>query len=89
MTEKEIKQQVIENLEKLLENARKGERLRLVASLKSDDELSAAAVCSTEEAATLLLGWVRGERDMLVAMNAAMGVAMQMVAEGRFNDDAQ
>lgn len=89
MTEKEIKQQVIEKLENLLENARKGENLRLVASLKSDDKVATAAVCTKEEAACLLLGWVKGDRYMLDAMNTATCVAIQMIAEGRFDDDAQ
>lgn len=89
MTEKEIKQQVIENLETLLENARKGERLRLVASLKSDDKVTAVAVCTKEEATVLLLGWVQGDMDMLEAMNTASGAAISMIAEGKFDDTAQ
>lgn len=89
MTEKEIKQQVIEKLENLLELARQGESLRLVAALKSDDTVRTAAVGTWEEAATLLLGWTKGNRDMLFAMETAAGAARQMIAEGRFDDIPQ
>ena len=89
MTEKEIKQQVIEKLENLLELARQGENLRLVAALKSDDTMSTAAVGTGEEAAVLLLGWTKGHRTLLSAMVTATGAAMQMIEEGRFDETAQ
>jgi len=89
MTEKEIKRQVIEKLENLLELARQGENLRLVAALKSDDTVRTAAVGTGEEAAVLLLGWAKGNRRMLYAMETAAGAARQMIAEGTFDDIAQ
>ena len=89
MTEKEIKQQVIEKLENLLELARRGENLRLVAALKSDDTVGTVVVCTEEEAATLLLGWTQGNRGMLYAMETAAGAARQMIAEGRFDSRAR
>lgn len=89
MTEKEIKQQVIEKLENLLELARQGENLRLVAALESDDTVRTAAVGTGEEAAALLLGLTKGDRILLYAMETAVGAARQMIAEGRFDDIAQ
>lgn len=89
MTEIEIKQQVIENLETLLEKARQGESLRLVASLKSDDDGLEIAVGAVHEIATLLLGWVKGNRDLLAAMELAAEAARRMLEAGRFDDTAQ
>lgn len=89
MTEKEIKQQVIEKLENLLELARKGENLRLVAALKSDDTVRTMTVGDGEEAAILLLGWTKGDMSHLAAIEIVAGAARQMIADGKFDDIAQ
>lgn len=89
MNEKEIKQQVIEDLETLLELARKGESLRLIAALKSDDKVVTVTVGTAKDAAILLLGWAKDDEARLAAMRIAEGAARRMTAEGSFDEDAQ
>ena len=89
MNEKEIKQQVIEKLETLLEIARNGGSLRLVAALSSDDTVSTATVGTGMESAILLFGWTKGDIVHLSAMEIAAGAARQMIEEGKFDETAQ
>lgn len=75
INEMENKLQVVKHLEEMLENAKKGETVRFIGFLKTDDEVRQIVNSDFGSLVVMLLGLARTNWDFLEAAKMAVDAA--------------
>lgn len=77
MNDIEIKQQVIENLELMLEKAKTGGVVRFIGALRVDEKVTTAVTGNLLDITALLLSFSVNDEDIARAMSVATKIAKE------------